>query len=62
MKERNKILTALLHCTEADESVDVTGLALTESVDSIDGLDIVSRVPGSVEDDAAIGADEVDAQ
>ena len=45
-----------------DEAVDVRDLFLSVSVDPTDGLTVVTRVPRRVENDDAIGTDQVDAQ
>jgi len=40
----------------------VTDFGLAVAVDPADGLAVVARVPGGVEDDDAIGTNQVDAQ
>ena len=56
------IVDLLFHGSLGEESVDVDGLFLTKSVDPEDGLDVVSRVPGGVEDDDAIGGHQIDSK
>ena len=40
----------------------MTDFGLAVAVDPADGLAVVARVPGGVEDDDAIGTNQVDAQ
>ncbi|KAH9409235.1 hypothetical protein TYRP_010235 [Tyrophagus putrescentiae] len=44
------------------EAIDVDRLHLAEAEDPVDGLHVIGGVPGGVEDDAPIGAHQVDAQ
>ena len=51
-----------MYRTFGEESVDVNWLFLTKSVDPEDGLDVVRGVPGGVEDDDAVGGDQIDSK
>ena len=45
----------------SEKAIDEDGLLLAEAKYAKQGLCVVRRIPGGVEDDAAVGADEIDA-
>ena len=53
------LIYLLFHRAKADEAIDKDVFCLAKTVDSEQRLNIVRRIPARVEDDDAVGADQI---
>jgi hypothetical protein len=53
------LVDLLLHSSASDESVNEDAFSLAKAIDAEERLDIVSRIPGRIKDDDAIGANKI---
>jgi hypothetical protein len=56
------LVDLFLHRSQRQEAVNVARLRLPEPIDTEDALNVVRGIPGDVEDDHAIGSDQVDSE